>query len=147
MGEDDETAAVEAVGARAAGRSELEELAAGEEGVEEEAGPTETLDPSTEIVKVWPVELAAELAGEIVTVEEAGGVEGALAPPDEDAGATTAPRGTSAAEPSMTIVTTTASQTALLWAGTGWALTLPQGCRYSHSLGGSGRCVDRRQVR
>jgi hypothetical protein len=100
-------AALEAAGAIAERRGEREGLAPVEEEAKEGAEPTTTLEPEIEIVDVW----VAVAAGEAVT---AGAAEEALAPPDDAAGATTAPMGPSAAAPSMMIDTAMASHTALL---------------------------------
>jgi hypothetical protein len=90
----------------AAATSPEEVGAAGEgEGVGDKAT---TLEPPTVTVKVWLAELADELTGEIVTVGDA------LAPPDDNDGATTAPTEPSAAAPSMMIDTTMANPTARL---------------------------------
>lgn len=95
-------------------------LTAAEEEAKEEEGPMATLEPEIDIV--W----TAELTGETPTAEEAVAVEGALAPPDDDAaGATTAPMGPSAAAPSMMIDTAIASHTALLRGVIGQVIVTP----------------------
>jgi hypothetical protein len=89
-----------------AGRSEKDELGWIEEAVEEEE--TTAAELPTEAVKFWPEKLATEFADETIT----DGV--ALAPPDDDDGATTVPTEASATAPSMMSDTTMANPIARL---------------------------------
>jgi hypothetical protein len=98
---------------------EAEELEAGEEGGGE---PPATLEPPSETDRVGLAEPVAELEEENVTGEDVGDVD---APFPGDAGVTTAPMGTSAAEASMIIETNTASHAALLREEFGRAPTFP----------------------
>ncbi len=85
-----------------------------------EGGPTATLEPPTEAVRVGLAEPVAELEEENVTCEDVGDVD---APLPEDAGVTIAPMGTSAAEASMINETKAAIHTALLRDDIGRPLT------------------------
>ena len=94
--------------------AEGEDLGLLEEGVEDREEPTATFAPSTETVKLWPVERAAELVGDVVAIDGARAAEDGIAAADGAAGAPPCPTGASTVAPSMIIDTMRASHTALL---------------------------------